>query len=283
MTDRAYDYFELNLFDGAIKLPLKFCTSYPGEDTLRANAPTKCGIDGKAMNRIFVLAKNGVDKIESPDQIDKVIGWGKWQTYINKGSATKPVLEPLSKYPGLAELIEQDKLQSKDRNISINGIYPLDKLKIHQYNGRHFHTYPHTAKCKDSEKFHNIYRILALYLKLHSSFVLCTFFKKGEELGALYEEDGVLRLAGLFATKDLKPVGNILKYPITKGFQKIAYEKFDKLRKEECPELILEWRDYINNSLECKGVTGKVPVKNKVVNAEELDADLIDMFKNIKI
>jgi hypothetical protein len=280
--DSAYGYFELNLFEGAIKLPLKFCTSYPGEDALRANAPTKTGVNGRSTNRVFVLAKKGCDKVESVDDIEQVIKWGEWETYLNTGTTTKPELVPLSKYPGLAELLEQDKARCKERDMTVHGIYPLNKLKVKQYNGRHFHTYPHTAKSKDSEKHHNIYRILALYLKLHEAFVLCTFFSKGEELGALYEEDGVLRIAGLFADSDLKPVGTILKFGITKGFQKLAYQKFDKLLKEEAPALVLEWRDYVNHTMECKGVTSKAPVKKaKVVNEEELDKDLTDMFSKV--
>ena len=66
MTDRGYGYFELGLFDGAIKLPLKFCTSYPGEDKLRGSAPTKCGVDGRIMNKINVMACEGIKKIEKP-------------------------------------------------------------------------------------------------------------------------------------------------------------------------------------------------------------------------
>jgi hypothetical protein len=284
MTDHAYGYFELQLFDGALKLPLKFCTSYPGEDTLRSNTPTKTGVDGRPTNRIFVLAKKDCEKIKKVDDIEKILEWGQWETYLNVGTVTKPELVSLSKFEGVAELLEQDKAKSKERDITVNGIYPLSKIKLRQYNGRHFHTYPHTAKCKDSDKFHNIYRILALYLELHSSFVFCTFFSKGEELGALYEEDGVLRLAGLYADRDLKPVSSILKFPITKGFQKLANEKFDKLKNENSdPEFILEWRDYVNDTLECKGVRNvtKGPPKKKIINKEQLDSDLTDMFKNL--
>jgi len=280
-NDRAYGYYELNLFDGAIKLPLKFCTSHPSEDTLRASAPTKTGVNGKSVNRIYVLAKKGCDKIESINDIEQVVKWDDLETYLNTGTSTNPELVPLSKYPGLSELLEQDKARSKERDITVHGIYPLNKLKPLNYNGRHFHTYPHSAKCKDSEKHHNIYRILALYLKLHEAFIHCTFFSKGEELGAIYEEDGVLRIAGLFADKDLKSVTTMLKFPITKGFQKLAYSKFDKLHKEEEPTLILEWRDYVNDTLSTKGVNTKTPSKKKVVNEEELDKDLTDMFKNI--
>ena len=300
MTDRAYGYFLLHL-DEDIQLPLKFCTSYPGEDALQGycfdqnwhrlylknsirrmrilgltedtgkGGKEKAAAKGKAAtkmeirptNRVFVLAKKGCAKIKKVEDIDRVLEWGSWETFINKGTADKPILEPLSKYEGVAELLEQDKLKSKEKDVSINGIYPLNTIKIHQYNGRHFHTYPHTAKCKDSETFHNIYRILALYLKLHQAFVLCTFYSKGEELGALYEEDGVLRIAGLFADRDLKPVGSILKFGITKGFQRVAYEMFDQLRKEERPELVLEWRDYVRDTLECKGVTSRLPRSRK--------------------
>jgi hypothetical protein len=285
MTDRAYAYFTLQLFDGAIVLPLKLCTSYPGEDSMRSNILTRTGVDGRPTNRIFVLAKKGCDKIRDIKDIEKVLQWGEWETYLNVGTATKPELEPIDKYEGVAELLSQDKERSKERDIEAHGIYPMSKLKPKNYNGRHFHSYCHTEKDKSNEKWHNIYRLLALYLKSKESFLLCTFFSKGEELGALYEEDGILKISGLFADKDLKPIASatILKFPITKGLQKIVNEKFDKLVKDDDPEYVLEWRDYVNETLEAKGVAKvkKTITKKKVINEEELDKDLRDMFAGL--
>lgn len=285
-SDRAYGYFELHLFDGALIIPLKLCTSYPGEETMRSNTPTRTGVDGRPTNRIFVLSKKGCDKIKKVDDIEKVLQWGEWETYLNTGTPTKPELVSLDKFEGVAELLAQDKERSKEKEIMTSGIYPMNKIKPHFYNGRQFHTYPHTDKCKDSEKFHNIYRLLALYLKDHNSFLLCTFFSKGEELGALYEDEGVLRIAGLYANIDLKPVAvsGILKFPITKGLQKLVNEKFDKLKKEdEEPNLVLEWTSYVRETLECKGVrnTKKTIPKKKIINEEQLDKDLKKMFEGL--
>ena len=121
-----------------------------------------------------------------------------------------------------------------------------------------------------------------MYLKQHSSFVLCTFFSKGEELGALYEDDGILRIAGLYADNDLKPVSTILKFGITKGCQKLVNEKFDKLKKDDNPSFVLKWRDYVNHTLETKCVTAKAPVrKPKVINEEVVEKDLMDMFGKV--
>ena len=287
MTDRAYNYSKLLLFDGVIELPLKLCTSYPGEDSMRANVLTRTGVDGRPTNRIFVLAKKGCEgKIKEVKDIERVLQWGEWETYLNTGTATKPELVSLDQFEGVAELLAQDKERSKERDIECNGIYSLSKLKPKNYNGRHFHTYPHTEKDKTNEKWHNIYRLLALYLKSNDSFVLCTFFSKGEELGALYEEDGVLKIAGLYADKDLKPIATttILKFPITKGLQKMVDEKFKKLEKDDDPELILEWRDYVCETLECKGVAKvkkSLPSKKKVINEEELEKNLRDMFAGL--
>jgi len=207
--------------------------------------------------------------------------WNAWETYLNIGTVTKPILEPLSNFEGLEELIEQDKLRSKERDIIVHGIYPKNKLKIHQYNGRNFHCYPQTEKCKNSETAHNIYRILALYLKFHDAIVYCTFFAKGEELGALYEDNGILRMAGLYADKDLKPVSVITKFPITKGFQKLAYETFDQIRKEETPTLVLEWRDYVQSALQEKSAGVCKQKIRKVQDPMELDKNLNDLFKKV--
>lgn len=281
--DRAYGYFQLQLFEGAVVLPLKLCTSYPGEDSMRSNVLTRTGVNGRPTNRIFVLAKEGTDGIKKVSDIEKVLAWGEWETYLNVGTVTKPELEPLDKYEGVAELLAQDKERSKERDITTGGIYPMSKIKPRQYNGRHFHSYPHTEKDKTNEKWHNIYRLLALYLKMKESFLLCTFFSKGEELGALYEEDGVLKIAGLYAVKDLKPIAPMVKFPITKGLQKLVNEKFDKTVKEDDPEFVLEWRDFVLESLEAKGVSKpkqKIP-KKKVVDEEQLDKDLKDLFAGL--
>lgn len=281
--DRALKYFELQLFDGNLVLPLKFCMSYVSEETTKASIPLRTGIDGRPTNRIFVLAKNGCDKISDVKDIDRVLQWGEADTYLNTGSTTKPVLVSLDKFEGVAELLAQDKERSKERDISSEGIYPLSKIKPHFYNGRNFHTYPHTENDKTNEKWHNIYRLLALFLKLHDSFLLVNFFCKGQELGALYEDDGVLKVAGLHASKDLKPIASILKFSITKGLQKLVNEKFDKLRKDDEPNLVLSWRDFVAESLEHKGVAKdrKMFPKKKVVNEEQLDKDLKEMFSGL--
>jgi len=285
MTDRAYSYFQLQLFDGAIILPLKLSTSYPGEESMRSNVTTRTGVDGRPTSRIFVLPKKGCDKIKDVKDIEKVLQWGEWQTYLNTGTVTKPELESLDKYEGVAELLAQDKERSKERDIEVKGIYPMSKIKPRSYNGRHFHLYPHSEKDKTNEKWHNIYRLLALYLNMKESFVSIVFFSKGEELGALYEEDGILKIAGLFADKDLKPIASstILKFPITKGLQKIVNEKFDKLVQDDDPELVSEWRNYVCESLEAKGVAKvkKIISKKKIINEHELDKDLKDMFAGI--
>lgn len=280
MTDRAYGYYSLHLFDGVVVLPLKLCTSYPGEDSLRSNVLTRTGVDGRPTNRIFVLAKDGVDKIKKPSDIEKVLQWGEWETYLNVGTVTKPELESLDKYEGVEELLAQDKERSKERDIEVKGFYPMSKIKPRSYNGRHFHCYPHTEKDKTNEKWHNIYRLLALYLKMKEFFVSIVFYGKGEELGALYEEDGVLKIAGLYADKDLKPIAPILKFDITKGLKKVVDEKFDKLTKEDDPSFVLEWRDYVTETLEAKGVAKvkKTVPRKKVVDEEQLDKDLKDLF-----
>jgi len=282
--DRAYKYYLLQLFDGAIVLPLKFCTSYPGEESMRSNTPTRTGVDGRATNRVFVLPKKGCEKVKNLEDIEKVLNWGEWETYFNAGTPTKPELVSLDKFEGVAELLAQDKERSKECDITTNGIFPMSKIKPKSYNGRHFHTYPQTEKDKTNEKWHNIYRLLALFLKQKESFLLTTFYAKGEELGALYEEDGVLKIAGLYADKDLKPIATatILKFPITKGLQKVVDAKFCKLIKDDDPDLVLEWRDFVTESLEAKGVSKikKIP-KKKVINEEELDRDLKEMFTGL--
>ena len=279
MTDRAYGYYELNLFDGKITLPLKFCASYASN--LAATAPTKTGLEGRATNRIYILAKPGTKKVEKIDQIEKIIPWNTWETYINAGTTTKPVLKPLSDFPGLEELLEQNKERSKEREIDSDGFYELSSLKPWNYTGRHFHTYPHKAKVKDSEQYHMIYNILGQYLEENQVFLKITFFGQGEELGALYydPDSKCIRIAGLHANSDLKPVKSMLEPSIKESFKNVAFEKFNKLKIEGKPSLALEWRDFVKSSLEAKGVFKKVALKKK---AKESSADnVMAMFESL--
>lgn len=282
MTDRAYGYFKLNLFEGTIKLPLKLCTSYSSEDYMKPDAPTKAGVNGRPINRPFVQFKEGKEKSTDPADIESIVPWGTWTTYLNTGSDKEPILEPLEKYEGLKELLEQDKLKSKERDITTLGIFPKSKIKIHQYNGRHFHTYPHTDKDKTNEKFHVIYKILATYLKKNKCFMLCRFFSKGEELGALYEDKGTLRIAGLHATSDLKEALPIPEFTYAKEFEELAHEKFDKLKQEEMPVLVLEWRDHVQKSLQEKGVSSKgLTASKSLKKSKNMEEDLMKMFAEL--
>lgn len=283
MSDRAYGYYQLELFGGQLVLPLKFSTSYPSEDSMRSKLPTRTGVDGVPTSRIFVLPKKGCSKVEDVEDIDRVLPWGSWETYLNTGSVANPELVSLDKFEGVAELLEQDKDRSKERNIVTSGIIPMSKLKPRNYNGRNFHTYPQSDKDKTNEKWHNIYRLLALYLKLHNSFVLCTFFAKGEELGCLHEDGGILRMAGLYADVDLKPVSPIVEFPITRGLQRLVYEKLDKLKSEQKPVLVLEWTTFVRETLENKGVrTARCALpKKRVVNEEQTDKDLKALFEGL--
>jgi hypothetical protein len=280
MSDLAYGYYSLQLFQGNVSLPLKLCLSYP---TLKTNVSTKCGIDKRPVNRVYVLAKKECNKIKTTNDIEKVVEWDDLETYFNNGTSLNPDLVSLDKFPGVKELLDQNKLRTKERDIEIKGIYPLIKLVPRNYNGKHYHSYPYTQKDKEDEKSHNIYRLLAVYLKLHESFVLCTFFSRsGEEIGALYEEDGILKLAGLYADIDLKQITTIKTFPITKVLQKLVNGKFDKLKKEDEPNFVLEWRQYMFDTLECKGVRkDKKTFTKKNVNEIQLDKDLKDLFEGL--
>jgi len=276
MTDRAYGYYVLDLFDGKIELPLKLCMSYPGENY---SGLTRTGVGGVPTKRIYVLPKKDITEVKNIEDIDRILEFGHWETYLNIGTATKPILESLDKYEGVKELLEEDKMKSKERSIQVLGIYKKSGLKPINYNGRHFHTYPQTEKDKINEQWHNIYRLLALYLE--ESFILCSFFGKGEELGALYNDEGVLRISGLHASKGLKPVLPIVKFQITKGLQRLVNEKFDKMIEDGPVPLVLEWSDYVQDVLNSKGLGkgSRGPLGKKKVIDE--DKDLKEMFMEL--
>jgi len=77
-------------------------------------------------------------------------------------------------------------------------------------------------------------------------------------------------------------VGTILKFDITKKVNSVITEKFDKLKKDEKPCFKLEWRDYVRESIECKGVCKtKNTMQKKVQNSDNTDKDLLDAFSKV--
>ena len=284
MTDRAYGYFELDLFNGSIKLPLKLCTSYPSDDDIRNSASTKCGVliddSPKIINRVYCVAKDNVKKIKSINDITKIVEWNDVETFINTGTTTRPKLKKMN--DDIKNLLIRDKERSKDRTIISDGFYNLNLLMPYHYTGRHFHTYPHTYKVKNSSKDHIIYQTLCKYLYKNKLFLKVTYFSKGEELGALSycKKADCLRLSGLHADNDLKPNHELdFDFNTSKDLKNLMFEKFDSLKKNDSElELILNWRDFVNESLKEQGISKEPSIKQNIkVNID----DLTNLFKNL--
>ena len=273
MADRGY-YHEVQMFDGKITFPLKICTSYAAD--LKITPPTCTGVDGRKLNRINVLAKEGVIKIEKLDDISKFIPWGKWETYVDSGNK----LSKMDEFPGLKELIERNKKQNTSSGIEVIGFYPLKSLKGYHYTGRHFHTYPHGKKDTTNKKNHFIFQTLKKYLKDNELFALCRYFKSGEELGAMYEDSGTIMISGLHADVDLKPRNDIPVKEIPENFSNLFFEKFTGITSDQVPEKKLEWRDYVRESFIKKGVYTKTAVSPVKESNIELD-DLLETLNQI--
>lgn len=276
MSERAHGYYELELFKGSLRLPLKLCISYPSEDKLRATPNTKIGIDKRPLNRIYVLGKLGTNGVHDVEDIERVVPWNSWQTYLNTGTSCKPVLEEMSE--DLQLLMEKDKIKNKSKTIHSYSIHKLNTLKPYQFTGRHFHTYPHTQKDKTSKKNHTIYQVLYEFLMQNDSYLKITYFSKGEETGALYPDNGVLRISGIHATND---INNPMMYVSVNVGDKVissSFAKFEKLVSSTEAYFELEWRDYMRRALE-ENNSGVSSPSSLSTHSDDSIADIFDSLE----
>lgn len=255
---RTYGYYNLCLVDGKLNLPLKFFISSETDTKL----PTKQGKNGIPIKTIKVLPISDSTSIDSIEQIKEVIPWSEVETYL---STSDGKLKKIDEFPGLSELMKKNDEKKKDRDIEVLGIYAKNNMPWKYFNGRQFHTTTGVPKQKTQNTLHmQLYQCLANLLK-NDYYILIRFFtRSGQELGAMYEDGGYLKISGLHSDIELKQIDPLISVVddenIKELFNKKIFEKHLKYDKMICE---LDWNNYYNAALEKQGVFNTYSVKKR--------------------
>jgi hypothetical protein len=83
----ASKYKTLNLFDGALKLPLKLTKA----DEAIGESDIHYGYEGKRLNMVYVKAKEGVKKVASSQDIEVVVPFSKIEKIIDDNGQIKSI------------------------------------------------------------------------------------------------------------------------------------------------------------------------------------------------
>ena len=274
---RTYGYFNLNLVDGKLILPLKFFLSSQNETKLQ----TKQGFDGKLIKTIKVLPNNDSGQINSIDDIEKIIQWNDVESYLPDSEGN---LKKIQDFPGLSELIKKNKDKSKDRDIEVLGIYKKQNMPWKYFNGRQFHTTTGVPKQKNSNIIHiQLYQCLSELLKNDFYMLIRFFTRSGQELGAMYEDSGYLKISGLRSDTDLKHLEPLTTVKEDNQVKNLFNQKIsEKHLKNDDDKLVceLDWKIFYENALQEKGVYNTYIEKKK--KQETINGDtLMNMLNSL--
>jgi len=132
-----------------------------------------------------------------------------------------------------------------------------------------------------------LYQYLVKFLKENNQFLLVKFFGNSspyQRLGALYPEDDYLRLSGMNPQKLIKEPGSVLtvaENPETSRAFSNKLLQFYEHGSLEPNELVLDWNDYYQNSLEDRGLLKKKGLRSVKKSKEAPGSELMDMLMNI--
>ncbi len=283
MTQRAYGYWTLKLFNDAIKLPLKFSLS---SETPEKSIEYHTYYKEKQIKYVKMIPKDGLTEINCIEDIGEIVDKDHIEKYVNDELG---VARPLSYFKGLDELFMEHQEKKADRDIDILAYKPLKDLKISQMNGRQFTAIPGASTDKGkspNSKNVKLYKCLLDSLRDSKSFLLISFHSNcttAEELGAMYEEDGIIRISGVYPTifvrknPDLVPISND---PIMSDTFMEKLKKYYPVSPEDKDLFILNWYTYYCSAVKEKGPK-QVFVKKTSKKVEIVCDDLMDLLDKL--
>ena len=276
----SYGYYNLYLFDGKLSLPIRLYLEVQTENTLSIRQ----GYDGKLIKVLKVIPTDGsVDKITEINQIDKIIPWTKTKSYIYDNSGK---LKDINEYPGLKHLIDQNKDKKSDRIIECLSFCNNRDISWKWFNGRQFYTISGSKddKTVNPDTLH-LYTCLLNILKETDMCLLIRFFSRsGQELGLLHEDNGYLKISGIYSHTQLKPINNnIIKVDINNNVYTILKDKLmknintDTLNDNLC---ILDWVEFYNKSIHNLGLSYTFKKNNTEINNIN-NSNLLDILNSL--
>jgi hypothetical protein len=248
MSERAYGYWNLNLFDGKISLPLKFHLS------TEPDKPTSnliYGYKGQKTQQLYVIPKELGKNIEN---IDDILEIAHSKEYYNSE------FKKISEIPELNSLLNEYKEKKKCREIEVLAIKEECPPLI-RYNGKHYTCIVGSPLSKvPSAPNLQIYQSLLEFLS--NKYMHIRYFNNcstAQEIGVMYADNGIIRISGLYADEFIRKTPDVLGVPIQKEIKEIFSEKLNKFYTETSKVNIyeLDWYNYYKHSLESNGVVKK--------------------------
>jgi len=280
---RAYGYWKLQLFEGKLSVPLKLYLA--NESEYSKKIPIVQGYNGQVVKTKKVVPKEGLSEILSIDDVDEIIEWTDVQDHMYDKDK---VLKRLEEFDGLVELIEEHKNKKKDRNMEVIAILDKEDIDPFMMNGRQFYC---NVGSSSKEKIPpandiKIYNTLMKFLEENNKYIHVRFHSScstAEELGALYNKDGVLCISGFYSNNDIRTVPVILKTDVDDKLLETLSNKLGKFyNKFERSSLYkLEWYSFYLESLSEKGHLKKSIQKKEKNYQENNTSNLLDILDSI--
>lgn len=272
-----YGLYQLNINGLQIPLNLYLCYS-----TTNSSISTKQGKNKKLVSTIKVLPKDGIEKVQTLNDINSVVPWSELENYYQQnGNLLLP-----NEIEGLQPLLQENTIRKKNKTITTKGIYPMSDLDILRMNGKHFYVTPgSTTGKKPSMDVDLFYTMLYHKLNEQSSYILVSLFTRGaEQIAAIYKTSDSLRLSCLYPTIPKEPESMSL--VVVDDKYSVNYEKLGKLlesirdnSKSVDSQMHLEWEPYLQNFIQNKlGI-----VKPEVVPESIRTTGLMDALNNLTI
>lgn len=199
----AAKYKTLNLFDGALKLPLKLTKA----NEALGESEIHYGYEGARLNMVYVKAKTGVKKVASPEDIEVVVPFSKIEKIIEDDGKIINITE----YPDLVQLIEDNKEKKNDPEIEVMGIFNLSDLPIERLSGEQYHVFSGSKNEKiPSAKNMQVYQYLKNVLKKEKKYIHIKYYwncPTTQKIGVLYATDqGFLKISGMYSDLELRKI-----------------------------------------------------------------------------
>jgi len=224
MSNPVAKYKNLNLFDGKLIIPIKM---WKCEEPSREIA-THYGYEGKRLKQIYVKPKDQIQQIASPDDIDKIVPISK----VDKVIEDAGVIKSITDFPGLVELIEENKEKKNDPNITVLGIFDKSGIPYDRFSGDQYYVYTGTK----GEKMTNpqnmqIFQYLKSYLENNNKYIHIKYYwncPTTQKIGVLYVKNNGILISGLLSDMEYRSIPKFSEIKEEESIKELFSEKMNK-------------------------------------------------------
>ena len=233
--------------------------------------------NGSVVKTVKAVPKEGLLEVKCVDDIKEIIPWGDVQQYIDDGSGKMvPIPE------NIKAILDEHEEKKKDKNIEIIGLYNKSELPFSRFNGRLFSVIQGAPKEKiPTKKNLEIYQYIINSLG-NDKFFLISFFTRSstaQELGALYVENNMLKISGLYPDISFRKPPDVINVDINNEISNTFSDKINKFYFKTRPSFILSWFNYVLESIQEKNPKKILSFRNNVI--ENTNQDLLSLLNEI--